>query len=162
MEYCMVVKLLDNVIQDSVLVVGFTTEEVAKKAEGLFRKFCTDINSTVTEEELEISLEDGYWEKENFSLCIHWPEVEQTILRPKKITEVEVHDPDLKDSTINIEIWKDPNSGGMFGVDTTFLEQVRCTGIPSPFNSNVFFDMRDPDEYTEPPIFDEEKPMTDA
>ena len=48
------------------------------------------------------------------------------------IKEISVIDPDTGND-IEVEIWKDPESGGIFGIDSSFLELVN-EEIPSPFN----------------------------
>lgn len=50
-----------------------------------------------------------------------------------KITEVVVKDPDTN-GDVTVEIWKDPVSGGIFGIDSSFLEQYTDV-IRSPFNN---------------------------
>lgn len=55
----------------------------------------------------------------------------------KFIKEITVRDPD-SGGEVEVEIWKDPVSGGMFGVDTSFLDQVHDE-VPSPFDRNVVF-----------------------
>lgn len=47
------------------------------------------------------------------------------------VTEISVIDP-ISNLPVEIEIWKDPISGGLFGIDTSFLDQV-SEGIVSPF-----------------------------
>ena len=47
------------------------------------------------------------------------------------IHELCVHDPDT-DEPVHIEVWKDNNSGGMFAIDSSFLEQV--DDFYNPFN----------------------------
>lgn len=60
---------------------------------------------------------------------------EKTVqLKAKFITEVTITDPDSK-APIEISIFKDPESGALFGIDSSFLEQVQDE-IPSPFNKN--------------------------
>jgi hypothetical protein len=54
------------------------------------------------------------------------------LLTAKFIQEVEITDPETG-GVVPVEIWKDPESGAMFGVDATWLDQVG-TQVPSPFN----------------------------
>ncbi len=58
------------------------------------------------------------------------------MLDGKFVMEITVPDPDTGEP-IAVEIWKDPESGGLFGVDASFLDQVREDGIPSPFNAET-------------------------
>jgi hypothetical protein len=55
--------------------------------------------------------------------------------RAKYITEVSVLDPDSQ-HTIQVAIYKDLASGAMFGLDSSFVEQVDPDTIPSPFNKD--------------------------
>ena len=48
------------------------------------------------------------------------------------VTSVHVTDPDTG-AAVEVEIWKDPESGSLFGIDATFVEQVDHL-IVSPFN----------------------------
>ena len=75
-------------------------------------------------------------------------------LQREYVSDVIVKDPDTG-GDVDVEIWKDQTSGGMFGVDSSFIEQVRDVDIPSPFTANEFFDMRDEADYQEPPILQE-------
>jgi len=52
-------------------------------------------------------------------------------MKYKFIKEVYVEDPDTN-APIHIEIWKDTDSGGIFGMDSSFLEQV--DEFYNPFN----------------------------
>ncbi len=58
-----------------------------------------------------------------------------TILKAKFITEVSVVDPDSK-GEVHLEIWKDPESGGIFAIDSSYLDQV-TDRVLSPFNKGV-------------------------
>jgi len=51
------------------------------------------------------------------------------------IEEYIVIDPDTG-SDVHIEIYKDVESGGLFAIDSSFIEQISHE-IPSPFNSNT-------------------------
>ena len=59
----------------------------------------------------------------------------QRIIKAKFVDAITVIDPDSKGEVI-VEIYKDPVSDGMFGVDSSFIEQVDNI-VPSPFNKNV-------------------------
>ena len=48
------------------------------------------------------------------------------------VTEVTVTDPDSK-QPVDLEVWKDPQSGGLLAVDASFVERVEGI-ILSPFN----------------------------
>lgn len=55
----------------------------------------------------------------------------------KFVTEIKVNDPDFKvDMPVHICILKDNNSKGVFGIDSSYLEQLEddCIIINSPFN----------------------------
>lgn len=57
----------------------------------------------------------------------------------KFIKEIIVTDPD-GGGEVAVEIWKDPESGAMFGVDSSFLDQAdagKPPRIPSPFNERT-------------------------
>jgi hypothetical protein len=56
-------------------------------------------------------------------------------MKTKYITEVEVLDPDSQ-HIIQVAIYKDLASGAMFGLDSSFVEQVDPDTIPSPFNKD--------------------------
>lgn len=165
METCAVISVMNNIVQSVDLVTAFTVEEAAKQAEDLFKKacqdtFCLDRSILLSNDTLLQAIEDGYWDSKDddgptcISIQIHWPTNYQRAVRPVKVTEVAVQDPDFNDGEheVNIEIWKDTVSGGIFGIDTSYLEQVRDIGIPSPFNTKDLFDMRDELDYQEPPI----------
>lgn len=47
------------------------------------------------------------------------------------VSEVSEQDPD-SGGVVHVELWKDNNSGGIFGVDSSFLEQV--DEFYNPFN----------------------------
>ncbi len=51
----------------------------------------------------------------------------------KFITEVVVKDPDTK-LPVAVAIYKDMQSGGMIGLDSSWVEQEEPETIPSPFN----------------------------
>ena len=53
-------------------------------------------------------------------------------LKAKYVKFIEVTDPDTG-AEVELEVYKDPESGAMFAIDSTFLEQVHQI-IPSPFN----------------------------
>lgn len=52
------------------------------------------------------------------------------------IKEITVVDPDSK-SDVEVEIWKDPVTGGIFGIDASFLESLEINVIVSPFDRKV-------------------------
>ena len=49
------------------------------------------------------------------------------------VAEVFVTDPDSEEE-ICVEIWKDNDSGGMFGLESSFTEQ--CDNFYNPFNGD--------------------------
>lgn len=52
------------------------------------------------------------------------------------IKEVTISDPE-KNSVIFLEVWRDPVSGGAFGIDATYVDQVDDR-IPNPFGNGGF------------------------
>jgi len=52
--------------------------------------------------------------------------------KARYVKSIEVTDPDTG-AEVELEVYKDPESGAMFAIDSTFLEHVRQI-IPSPFN----------------------------
>lgn len=51
------------------------------------------------------------------------------------VKEVLVHDPDTN-GDVDLQVYKDPESGGMFAVDASYLDQLNSK-IPSPFNKGT-------------------------
>lgn len=49
------------------------------------------------------------------------------------VRDVSVTDPD-SGLVVDLEVWKDPESGGMFAIDASFVDQVNEV-VVSPFNS---------------------------
>ena len=60
------------------------------------------------------------------------------------VTTVTVTDPD-SGSPVDIQVYKDPESEAMFGVDASFLDQVTFT-MPSPFNKGTVLVCMEPGE----------------
>jgi hypothetical protein len=56
-------------------------------------------------------------------------------VKAKFITCIKVTDPDFG-GEVEMEVWKDPTSGGLFAIDSSFLDQVEET-FQSPFNPSV-------------------------
>lgn len=52
------------------------------------------------------------------------------------IQEITVIDPETK-GDVQVEMWKDPVSGGIFGIDSSFLESEDIKVIASPFNRST-------------------------
>ena len=52
------------------------------------------------------------------------------------IQEITVIDPETK-GEVAVLIWKDPVSGGIFGLDASFIEQMTEQVIPSPFDRKI-------------------------
>ncbi len=50
------------------------------------------------------------------------------------ITEIIITDPD-SGGNVSLEVWKDSQSGGIFAIDSSYLEQVNNT-IPNVFGNN--------------------------
>jgi len=66
---------------------------------------------------------------------------------PKKIAakfvkEITVTDPD-SGGDVEVELWKDPDTGGIFGVDSSFLDQVRDE-VPCPFDRDAVMVLETP------------------
>jgi hypothetical protein len=60
-------------------------------------------------------------------------------MRAKFVCCVNVTDPDTGNE-VEIEIWKDPESDGLFGVDASFCDQVNHV-VPSPFNEGTLLEL---------------------
>ncbi len=54
------------------------------------------------------------------------------IVKTKYVTSITVQDPDTGED-VELEVHKDPESGGIFAIDASFLDQVTDT-LPSLFN----------------------------
>lgn len=70
------------------------------------------------------------------------------MIKYKYITELETVDPDSK-APVHLEVWKDMNSGGIFAIDASFLEQ--CDDFYNPFNGEseeVSLQLPDPPHWT--------------
>ena len=52
------------------------------------------------------------------------------------IQGVKVVDPETK-GEVAVGIWKDPVSGGIFGLDESFVHQMTEQVIPSPFDRKI-------------------------
>jgi len=52
------------------------------------------------------------------------------------IQEIKVIDPETH-GEVAVQIWKDPVSGGIFGLDASFIEQMTEQVIPSPFDRKI-------------------------
>lgn len=71
-----------------------------------------------------------------------------------KVTEIIVKDPDTN-GDVAVEIWKDPLSGGIFGVDSSYLEQDTDV-VHSPFNNGDLLHLsEDADDTMESGSFEE-------
>jgi hypothetical protein len=51
------------------------------------------------------------------------------------ITQITITDPDSH-APVELEVWKDPSSGGLFGIDASFLDQIE-EHVASPFNPDI-------------------------
>jgi hypothetical protein len=58
-----------------------------------------------------------------------------TTVNATYVTAISVTDPDTG-GKVDVEIWKDPSSDGIFGIDASFLDQV-SESIASPYNPGV-------------------------
>ena len=68
---------------------------------------------------------------------------EKEVVETIYVGEIGVTDPETG-NTVEVEIHKDPQSNGMFGIDAQFLDQMR-SDIPSPFNENTILHLSEPD-----------------
>ena len=59
------------------------------------------------------------------------------------VREIIVNDPDTG-QVVSIEIHKDPESGGLFGIDSSFLDQVSPV-VRSPFNEFSWLSLSKPE-----------------
>jgi len=61
------------------------------------------------------------------------------------IETIKVIDPDTH-AQVELEVYKDEESGGLFAIDASYLEQVllkMSDGIPSPFNKSQMLQLID-------------------
>ena len=56
-------------------------------------------------------------------------------MRSRFVTQIAVRDP-AQGTVTELEIWQDPTSGALFGIDASFLDQVNDS-LPSPYNGSV-------------------------
>jgi hypothetical protein len=59
------------------------------------------------------------------------------------IQEITVVDPDSK-GAVEVEIWKDPVTGGIFGIDASFLDHTDRKFVVSPFDKKVVLRLPEP------------------
>jgi hypothetical protein len=65
----------EGVVDECVLILGTSREEVGKRAEEAFAEKCAAWDwADLTEEEQTCALDDGYWAIANGSVCITWPD----------------------------------------------------------------------------------------
>jgi len=69
-----------------------------------------------------------------------WIGSDKFTVAPSFAGEIEVTDPDTKD-TVHLAVYKDPESHGMFAVDSSYIEQTDSLTISSPFNANTVFSL---------------------
>ena len=79
---------------------------------------------------------DEFADEDEFRKCAGVKRIEA-----KYVTEIKADDPDTG-GEVAMEVWKDPESGGMFAVDSSFLEQD-TDEIPSPFNAGTILVLPD-------------------
>lgn len=72
----------------------------------------------------------------------------QTKLTAKYITEIEVIDPDTQDK-IQVAIYKE-SLGGIFGIDSSFIEQTDPETVPSVFGNGECELIEEEDPHLEP------------
>jgi len=60
-------------------------------------------------------------------------------MKAKFVKIINVIDPDTG-GYVELEVWKDPTSGGLFALDSSFLDQVEDS-IVSPFNPTVTLEL---------------------
>lgn len=61
--------------------------------------------------------------------------------KTKYVTEIVVNDPDTGNA-VELEVHKDPTSGALFAIDSSFLDQM-TTVIASPFNPGIMLELED-------------------
>jgi hypothetical protein len=64
-----------------------------------------------------------------------------SVIEARFVTQITVTDPDSKGG-VELEIWKDPTSGGLVGIDASFLDHVD-DAIPNPFNPSTKLQLRE-------------------
>lgn len=60
---------------------------------------------------------------------------QHAVVRAVYCKEIKVKDPDTQ-ATIHLSVYKDPSTGGMLAIDSSFIEQVEAV-IPNPLQPNV-------------------------
>ncbi len=66
---------------------------------------------------------------------------EPTVVHARFITQITITDPDTR-APVEMEVWKDPTSGGLFAIDASFLDAI-AEEIPSPFNPHTSLHLRE-------------------
>jgi hypothetical protein len=64
-------------------------------------------------------------------------------VRARFISQLIVRNPETHEA-VELEIWQDPSSSALFGVDASFLKQVSDL-IPSPYNPAVTLHLHEDD-----------------
>jgi hypothetical protein len=64
-----------------------------------------------------------------------------SMVEARFVTQITVTDPDSK-GAVELEIWKDPTSGGLVGIDASFLDQMDDV-MPNPFNLRTKLHLRE-------------------
>jgi hypothetical protein len=68
---------------------------------------------------------------------------QHAVVRAIYCKEVEVKDPDTK-APVHLSVYKDPSTGGMLAIDSSFIEQVEAV-IPNPLQPSVTLVLDDED-----------------
>jgi hypothetical protein len=66
---------------------------------------------------------------------------ESNVVNACFITQIVVTDPDTR-APVEMEVWKDPTSDGLFAIDASFLDAI-AEEIPSPFNPHIRLHLRE-------------------
>lgn len=154
MLFNLVIEQVDGNIQNIEIFSKFDKSKRSDVLKKFFVQRCQEIYSEYNLGKIsEYELYEA-WEMKCFKvradgrqikLSIFTVEMENKTTRPVFIEEIAIQDPDTKEM-VEIEIWKDKTSNGIFGVDSLFLEES-SSNIPSPFNFGELFDLKTEEEY---------------
>jgi hypothetical protein len=115
MEYCNVVLIKEGVVDECVLILGTSREEVAAKAEETFFNRCSTRLSNWDDydsEDREAIIEQGYEEWGTGSICITWPD-DIPLETPEPGLPLQIMDNHDREST------------GIIGIDSLHPSKVR-------------------------------------
>lgn len=76
MEFCTVITVKINVVEESILFVDFDRDSVFKKAKEHFKTLCNKEYSNfykkeMDEEDMQAAIENGYWDNLDCRSCLH-------------------------------------------------------------------------------------------